>query len=298
MRKRPKKTVAQQLKQVRSLIPRQSKKTFRDFNTVVLLQGAFNRNTVHEISCFDKTILASYAANLTKVDAATVADYTAENVKLTYSLYFKFMMKNAVTANSKISYAFVRCKDDDDESPLECILEELVDRGYTGLPSIDSYVAATATASIKPTKLAFREGNHHVPVFSGAALRRNWKFLTPVTTATLGPGDTLDIVWSDPKFIYDQEYIDQENGFSHIKGQDVKLLIAVQGDLAHDATNHHKVCRSDAQYDCEQQRQCTVTYPNPKGLNEVAYTDDLTTTGVTTPNHVDNTASAVETDGK
>lgn len=295
-RKRRKKSVKSQLKALKRIIPAMSTKLFRDFNTIVLSTTSVNRQSYYDINCFDKTVLSNYAANLTAVDSAAAADYSASNSKIKMDLYFKLMMKNNMTTNAKLSYVFYVCKDDDNESPLECVLEELTDRGYTSLPSTSGPDAATATASIKPFRAEFGEGIHHVPLFSGAALRRNWRQVGKVKTAHLGPGDTVDLVYSRKNYKYEQEYKDQENSFSHIKGMDVRLVVVCQGALAHDSSNHQKVGRSGFHFDCEQQRQCMVRYANPKGLNEVKYTDDLTSTGFSVPNHADDKASAIEGD--
>lgn len=292
--KKKKKSVKKQIAEVRRLIPKMSTKLFRDFKTMCL-SGDLNCHTVYDINCFDKTILQSYAANLTKVDTATVADYTASKSKLKMSQYYKLMCKNNRTANAVLSYAFFVCKDDDSDKPITSILEELTTRGYTNLPTVDDEVAASATSSYQPFQIEFDDQNpFHVPVFGGGAINRKWKIAGKVKTAILGPGDTVDLVWSRKNLTYNQEKIDQENAFAHIANYDVRLVISLSGDICHDEVNTLLVGRDGHQFDCEEHRQCLVHYANPKGLREVKYTDNLTDTGFSTAVHADNQASKIE----
>lgn len=298
-----KKSLKKQIQAVKRLIPKMSTKLFRTFTTMCLNNEGFNRNVIHEIKCFNRGDLETYVSNLTKVDSSGAQDYTTENTNIKMDLFFKLMLKNNITGNAKISYVFVECAQDTAESPLDDLLEELGDRGYTGLPTKTSSVPALGTGdpsqitSFRPAKIVFGNGIHHVPMFSGTAVRRNWKFLGPVRTATIGPGDTLDLVWSKKGISYKPEIYDQDS-FLHMKGYDFRVLVALQGDLAHDGTNYQRICRSDCQLDGERQQQCLVKYANPKGLKEVVYSDTLDSTAISTPKHADNMDSAIEADSR
>jgi hypothetical protein len=284
---------------IKRRMPKWSKKTFRDFKTIVLPSNSPNLHKIYSIKCFDKVILEDYVKNLTKVDAATVADYSTENSSVKMSNFYKLMLKNNMTSNCNLHYAFFVCKDDDNESPTDSIREELVDRGYTGLPGVTALTVATATTSEIPEQLSLGATSpFHVPVFGNKALLRNWAIQGKVQGAVLGPGDSTSLIWSRKSYTYEQEYKDQENAFEHIKGMSVFLVIAVYGDLAHDQTNFQVVGRGQVQLDCEEHRQTTVRYYNPKGLDEVAYTDTLTNTNFGTPVHADNFASAMEIDDR
>lgn len=291
-RRRRKKSLKQQVQAVRKLIPKKSVKVFRDFNTIVL-PGSFNSKTVYDITCFTNLKFDEYAANVTGVDTASNVDYRASNTSLQYQLYYKLMIKNNMTANCRFQYAFFVCKDDDTESPVDSIKEELEDRGYVVNPVV-AEAPATATTSIIPRHIIHDEGNYHLPTFCGGALGRNWRQIGKVKSTTIGPGDTTDLVLSR-KITYKPEIRDQEN-FTYISNYDTRLVIEMMGDLGHDNTNNLKIGRCSYQFDCEQQRQCRMIYGNPKGLNEVVYTDDLTATGFTLPVHADNHQSKIETD--
>lgn len=297
-RGRKKKSVREQLKSVKRLIPKMSTKTFRDFK-FLCLPSVFNTHTVYLIKVLDKTILENYAKSLTKVDAATTADYSLENTSIKMSNYYRLMVKNNRTSNAIFSYAFYVCKDDDNEDPLDCLLEELGDRGYTSLPSKDGVTPGViGTNSEVPDKLRFTASNpYHVPAFSGGAINRNWAIQGSVRKATMGPGDTTDLVWSRNNYTYKQEHKDQENAFAHIKGMSVFLVISIQGDLMHEGgTLTSLVGRGAYQFDCEQQLQTVVRYANPKGLHEVSYSDTVDDTGFVTPVHADNMISDMEQD--
>lgn len=296
-KKRAKLSLKQEVSKLKKNLPKFSTKTFRDFKTICLTNNNPNEHRVYSIVCFNKTILEDYVQNLTLVDSAGTADYSTSNSQVKMSNYYKLMVKNNRTCNAQIAYAFYVCKDDDNESPADSLREELVDRGYTGLPSVSALVGATATASELPERLVFGSTTpYHVPAFSGGALNRNWKIQGKVKTARIGPGDTLDLVWSRGDYLYKQEAKDQENAFDHIKGMSVYLLMSVHGDLTHDQTNTSLVGRGRTQLDCEEHRQTVCRYANPKGLREVDYTDTLTNTNFTIPVHADNMASAMEID--
>lgn len=299
-KKKKKFNAKKEIAKVRRLIPKTSTKTFRDFKTIVLQAISPNEHTIYDITCFNKGDYDGYAADLTKVDTNTVADYTTSNTSLKMSQYYKLMMKNNMTSNAELSYAFFICKDDDNESPIQSIREELTDRGYIGLPTVTSLTGATATSSEKPLRLVNGAGTtpYHIPVFGGGALRRNWRMVGHVKSAVVGPGDTIDLVWARKNFTYKPEVLDQEASFSYISNYSVRLVISIKGSLGHDATNPDLVGRSGYQFDCEEQKQVMVRYSNPKGLHEVEYTDTLTNVNFTDPKHADNHASKVESDDR
>lgn len=296
-RKKKKFNAKKEINKLKKNMPKFSKKTFRDFKTMCLSFNQPNEHRIFNIKCFDKSTLENYVSNLTKVDDSTVADYSTENTSVRMDTFYKLMLKNNMTSNANFQYAFFLCKDDDNESPVDSIREELVDRGYTAIPGVSGISVATPTSSEIPERLSLGEvHDYHVPAFTGGALNRNWKIQGKVRKAVLGPGDGTDLIWSRSNYVYKQEEKDQENAFAHIKGMSLYLVISVHGDLAHDQTNFTLVGRGRCQLDCEEQLQTTVTYFNPKGLNEVKYTDNLTNTGFTIPVHADNMQSAMEID--
>lgn len=293
-RKRRKKSLKKQIAQVRRLIPKQSTKTFRDFKTMTLGTSLNNENIVWDIECFSKDILDNYAANLELVDSNGVADYTAANTSMKMSNYYSIMLKNNSTTNVNISYAFFVCKDDDNEGPVDSIVEELVDRGYSFTNAVAGPTAATATSSERPRRLELVAGEFHYPLFGGGALRRNWAIHGKVKKATIGPGDSFKPTWSRKNYTYKPEITDQEGGFTHIKGMSVRLVMSMSGDMAHDSSNKGLVGYGAFRVDAEQQRQTTVKYPNPKALRQVVYTDTLSNVNFTTPVHADDKVSGLE----
>lgn len=295
--KKRKLSLKQEVAKMKKNQPKFSTKTFRDFKTICMSFSNPNEHRIFEIKCYDKNILEDYVKNLTLVDSSGVADYSTSNSSIKMSNFYKLMVKNNRTSNAQIAYAFYVCKDDDDESPCDSIREELIDRGYTGIPAVSGLFPATATASELPRRIVLGSTTpYHVPAFSGGALNRNWKIDGKVKIAKIGPGDTLDLVWSRSDYLYKQEEKDQENTFDHIKGMSVYLVISVYGDLTHDQVNTGLVGRGRCQLDCEEQRQTICRYANPKGLREIDYTDTLTNVNFTIPVHADNMASAMEID--
>lgn len=290
-----KKSLRAQIKQVKRLIPKKSHKLFRDFVTYCF-PGAANERRVFDVPCFTNAALDNYAQNLTLVDSNAVADYTTSNSTLQYDLYYRMYLKNNITANTHFAYAFFICKDDDNESPVDSIREELIDRGYS-VPTVQAATGQTATSSNIPRRLEFDSTTcYHAPIFGNAALRRNWKMIGQVQKAVLGPGDTTAVTFSK-KITYKPEVRDQE-ALTYISNYDIRLVIVLSGDLAHDQSNDCLVGRGSFQLDGEAQHQCNVTYSNPKALREVSYTDDLQQTGFNIPVHADNQASAIEIDEK
>lgn len=298
-RTKKKKTLKQELSAVKRLIPKVSKKTFRNFTTYVL-DGLSNQRIMYKLDAFRPSIYESYAGDLTNVDNTSVADYTTSASSLKMDLYYKYMIKNNATANCTLSYAFMKCKDDDNEDPLDDVLEELSDRGYLNLPLTQNPTSATATASRIPKRIVFGSDGatispYHTPLFSGTNLLRKWEPVSGVKTVTLGPGDTTNLIWSRKNFTYKPEQFDNEP-FAYHGNKSWVLILVCHGDLSHDQNNDQLVGRSGFHLDCEAQRQAVVRYSNPKGLNEIDYADTLLTdANFTTPVHADNKASAIET---
>lgn len=293
-RRRRKKSLRQQISQVRRLIPKKSHKTVREFRTVVL-PGSINEKRIFDIKAFSHNDHEDILQVLTLVDSSGAADYRASNTSVQISTFYKLMLKNNATCNVSFSYAFYVCKEDDNESPVDSIREELVDRGYTTLPTVDDEVAKTDTNSFIPRMLRCPPSGYHIPVYGAAALKRKWRIVGKVATASIGPGDTSDLVYSK-KITYKPEINDQEATQTYLSNYDVRLVITLMGDLAHDQLNTFVVGRGSYQLDCEEHRQQRVTYANPKGLDEVLYFDNLTNTNFSVPVHADDHASKMETD--
>lgn len=297
-RKKQKFSARKEIAKLKKNIPKWSSKTFRAFETQQMKSTDPNQHILFDVNVFDKTVLKNYVSNLTLVDSAGTADYSTSNSHVKMNNYFKYMVKNNMTTNCRISYAFFVCIDDDNETPSKSVQEDLTDRGYPSIPNPVGPTGATATSSVIPKRLVLGAGTvpYHVPVLSGAALSKNWKIQGPVKTANIGPGDTTAFIWSRNNFVYKQEVLDQEASFAHLKDYSVRLLVSIHGDLAHDNTNPLLVGRGNFNLDCEYQRQSTVKYFNPKGLKEVDYQDTLTNAGFTNPVHADNKQSAIEND--
>lgn len=299
--KRRKKSLRQKVAEVRKMIPPKSYKTFRDFTTMCLKAGSnsvtiqTNRHAVYDINVFSPADYESYISNLTKVDSNTTADYSSSNSSVRMNLFYKLSCKNNMTSNAIIKYSFVICTDDDVEYPVDDIIEELADRGYTGLPAVTAETAATTVASYIPRRAVFGATTpYHVPLFSGTNFTSKWKTLG-VKSIIVGPGDTFDMVYKRNNFVYKPERLDNEN-FNNLKGYSVRLIVSMHGDLAHDGANHLLVGRGDCQLDSEECRIARIQYGNPKALKEVDYSDTLTDTNFTDARHADNTASAMEAD--
>lgn len=298
-RRKKKKSLRKQIAQVRSLIPKSSTKTFRDFETWILRAGTLdtpqvNHHTVFDMICFDAQEYDQYLAQLTKVDADTNYDYGNENASVKMDLFYKLMVKNNMTSNAIIKYAFVACKDDDSENYVSDLREELITRGYPAVPAVSTLAVATATRSAIPDRITFTSTTpYHVPIFSGTNVTRKWNIMG-VKSVILGPGDTMDMVWSKKNFVYKPEVATNEV-FANHKGYTFRLVVSLMGDLIHDQANPRLIGRGDAQLDTECSRIATVRYANPKGLKEIVYSDTLGT-GITVAQHADNHASAMEAD--
>lgn len=292
-KRRKKKSTKALLRQLKRNIPKKSYKTHRDFRCLRMQAATPNLHKVYELHLINPGLVENVISGLTASDTSGTVDYTAENTSVKISTFYKLMCKNNATGNVKIRYALYKCTDDDGESILTNILEGLGDRGYTGLPSVTASSAATATASYQPQQLIFGATTpFHVPIFGIYETKRKWKQLGKVQSATIGPGDSFDIVKAI-KFVYKPEVNDNEP-FTYQKNYTYHLIVDLMGEISHDQTNDQLIGRSGYQLDCEEQRNITACYSNPKGLNEIEYSDTLTDTNFTTPVHADNFASAIE----
>lgn len=284
-RKKRKKSMKQIVKSLKRVIPKTSTKLFRDFEMLCMSASGPNQRRIYCIEGFQVPMYTNYISNLTAVDSAGTVDYSTTKTKVKMDQYAKLHCRNNSTGLVHVAYAWMICKDDDNESPLTCIREELLARGYDiKNQPIDPKSAKTATRSAIPKRFLldatddgiFGQRPYHVPVFGGGALRRKYRQVGAVQYTTMGPGDTIDIKWSRKNYTWNQERKDEEE-FTNLSGATVYLLMDLKGDLVHDDTNTCLIGYSSYQLDCEMQRSCMVRYANPKGLREVVYTQDFPT---------------------
>jgi hypothetical protein len=290
--KKKKQSTREIVKRLKRNLPKMSKKHKLDYQCLVM-PTAKNNRTVFELPMVNGSTVEQLIDGLTAVDSTSTVDYTASNTSVKINWFYKLMCKNNGTSNAKIRFAFFKCVEDDNESILDNVIEGLGDRGYTGLPSVSAPQAATATESYYPRRCAFGATTpYHTPLFGIYETKRKWKQLGKVQEATIGPGATFDVIKSGA-YTYKPEVLDNEV-FTFHKNFDYSVIIEISGDLAHDDTNTRLIGRAGAQIDCEEYRKITAMYANPKGLDEVEYTDTLTDTNFTTPNFADTVASAIQ----
>lgn len=291
---RRKPSLAKKVSKLTKLIPKQSKKTFRDFRFMQMRTTGNAQRRIYTVNVFTKGNYNTYLSNLTAVDSAGVADYEATNTSVKLDQFYRLKIKNNATANVDVKYCFYICKDDDNEDPAQSAREELIDRGYS-MPLQSAEQAANPTQVYQPARYQLNfDDPTRAPFFSGGAQERNWRKHGKVMTITLGPGDTISPTFIRNNFTVKPEVIDQENAFAHISNYTVCLLVDVRGDLGHDIANKGVLGYSLFCLDCEEQRQVTIKYPNPKGLDEVVYTDTDTVTNLNTVTMADNFDSAME----
>jgi hypothetical protein len=291
-KRKKKQSTRAMLKKLKSSLPKSSHKHKLDYQCIVMPTST-NARTVFELPMVNTNTVEQLIDGLTAVDSTGNVNYTTSNTAVKINWFYKLMCKNNGTSNAKVRFAFYRCDDDDAESILDNVMEGLADRGYTGLPSVTSETAATATASLYPRRAIFGSTTpYHTPLFGIPEVKRKWKQLGKVQTATIGPGATFDIIKSG-KFTYKPEIKDNEP-FTYIKGYDYAVIIEVSGDISHDNTNSRLIGRCGVQIDSEEYRKISATYSNPKGLNEIEYSDTLTDTNFTDPQFADTVASVVQ----
>jgi hypothetical protein len=293
--KRRKKSAKKLISELKRNLPTKSTKTYRDFETYCLAADVPNEHRMFAFNPVDVSQIETQVAALKQDDGTTAMDYRASKSSIKVKWYYKLMCKNNATGNAKISYCFYKCMDDDTEGVLTNVREGLIDRGYTGVPTVVAYSAALTTRSAFPERMIFNDTTpYHAPVMSCKEVNRKWKKLGKIQTATVGPGDTFEIIKSG-RLTYSPEVLDNEV-FTYQKGTSIQLVIKIHGDLGHDISNDKLVARDRFQIDCEEQRQKTYIYANPLGLKEIAYSDTLANTAeLTSLVHADNMASAIET---
>jgi len=293
-RKKRKKTLKQKVGALMANMPKHSTKLYRLFNCQTLATAAPNTRIIFDIACFNISDYSDYAGNLTRVDDSTLIDYATEKSSLSMNQFFRYTMKNQKTGNCKVSYVFVICKDDKSTNPTDDIREDLIARGYSPsdiTPQL--FEAADTTSAEIPTRLDLTGDAYHASVWGGPQFTRDWRKTSPVKSVTTGPGDTMSFAWSRNNFTWKEETI-ANTAATKVANYTVRLLIMLEGELAHDSTNTGRVCYSPYGFDCEFQRQALVKYYNPKGLRDIIDENSLTTTGVSNPVHADNFVSDVE----
>lgn len=209
--------------------------------------------------------------------------------------YMKFWMKNGMTSNCIVEYCFFICKDDDNESPIQVMRDDAIDRGLTVAAAISAPFAKTATASEIPQQIVLTGSERGTIQWSCKAMGPKWKQLGKVARVRIGPGDDMVITNTVKTFNYKPERLDEE-AFSYLANYDVMLVIRATGDLVHDTTNKQKVGTGGWQLDCIRHTKMHYELQNGLGKNDRVITSNIENTGIATPVHVDNVASAVEND--
>lgn len=295
VKRRRKKSIRDVITTIKRNMPKQSHKTVHRQQFYVMDSGSANTKGVFNIPLARSNEYETDIATLTKIDSNTQdLDFTSSNTKIKIDTFVFMNLKNNNTANCSVKYAFYKCIDDDNESPLKEIVDVNADRGYTFGPTIDDAKSPTATSSTIPEKfiLDATVDAWHAPIHSSLNGRK-WKQLGKVVTASIGPGDSLGIKWSRNNFVYKPEVFDREP-FGVMKNMDVNCIIVVKGDLGHDVSNKNKIGYSPWHIDMDYKRTEKYTYPNPKGLDEHSYTSEITDTGITDIKMADDVQSAME----
>lgn len=279
------------LSSLKKNLPKVSRKHYINYVTYFMSANVPNIRKIYEYDCKSAAAIDNHIKTLTACDSAANVDYTGSNTAVKYTWYWKLHIKNNATGNAFVRFAFYRCQDDDQEAVIDDMKEYVIDRGYSGTITRVNTTAAGATFSKQEKHLTLGDdGPFHMPSFS-AHHSKKWKQLGKVQTASIGPGDTFDVIKSG-KGIYKPEDLDND-GFSYKIG-DVHCIIDIRGELGHDDTNNNLVGYSPWHFDAEEQSKYTFVYSNPKGLNEVVYTDTITDTNFSSPVFADNVQSVVQ----
>lgn len=286
-------------KKVNTLIrnqPKYSTKTYRHFKTMAMPHADDNQHRIHAINVLKPSMLESYLQTLTLVDSSGVADYRANDVNSSVKIdfFYKITIRNNSLANCDIKYVFMMCNDAQANGPLHWLELDLQDRGYTGVPSATGVSLANVNASEIPDRMIFSDtGPFHAPTMSGVSLDKHWSRQGKVKSLTLGPGDSINIYYKKKNLVYKPE-VNDKSTVAYQKGNSVFLMVDTRGQLGHDDAKNDIVGYGRVHLDAEQQIVATVKYYNPKGLNEVAYTDTLDNTNITLITHADNISGAIE----
>lgn len=308
-RKRKPKSRLQKLEKrvakMKGATPKWSHKTFYEHRFLTMRSPGYeaNRRGIFCVEALTTEALENVIQNLTQVDSSATADYSTENTSVKIDRYYKLKIAAGSDSNLYIKYAFFKAVDDDNETVLQGVREDLLDRGYTGVAGINPPLLPDRTTTTVSDRRC------HVPqamypgattpyffgVFGRSNVARKWKQLGKVKSATIGPGDTFHCIHSD-KVTYKPEITDQE-GQTYHKNWDVQLIIEVSGALGHDSTSTGLVGFSSWQMDASENTKHTATYFNPKGLREIDYTDEVDNTNITTIITADNNVSGFNDGG-
>lgn len=292
------------VKAMKRATPKWSKKTFYQHRFLTMRSPGYqpNRRGIFCIECLTTEDLEDAIKNLTKVDTSAVADYSTENTAVKLDRFYHLKIAAGSDANVTIKYAFFKCEDDDNETVLQSIREDLIDRGYTtpGITAKEVPDLSNVTASQRHNWIPQNMyGGVTSPMFFGIYglynVSRKWKQIGKVKTVTAGPGDTIDLYHSD-KVTYKPEIVDQEAQTYH-KKWDVQCVIEVIGALGHDSTSNGLMGFSSWQLDSSEMKKHVASYFNPKGLREVSYTDEVDDTNITTIISADNQVSGFNDGG-
>lgn len=216
---------------------------------------------------------------------------------LLQNLYMELLLKNAMTSNMQVKYKFVSPTDDSEESYLDHLNEDYQSRGIGNVAKAPALTPNTLRANI-PERLVYNIDQLYFPIGSTNATRKKYRDLTKMKSVTLGPGDSIKMVYTRKRHRYRPEDHDQDP--DSYKKNEVYLLISLVGDLAHgnaDGTDFTDVVGFGATSGDSMRRIVwDVVYDDGLGKQDHEENNDGDYSNFTSPQHVDNHQSAVEKD--
>ncbi len=160
-------------------------------------------------------------------------DYTLKKTSIQVTKAFhQIRLANNTNANIKVSYQYVKCVDDDQESYVTNVLEYGRDRGDWTLidqPTVTPAVGPNSNTALIPEnfQLSIDDGFHNAKVFG--VHPQKWEPMGPVLKARIGPSDTLKISRTIPAQVFKPE--NNLNEAFRYKQKDVFIMFKLEGDL-------------------------------------------------------------------
>lgn len=204
-------------------------------------------------------------------------------------------MKNARTSNVQVRYQMLKCSGNTDTDPLTLMRQWCIERGVTITNAVSTAVAATATSSYVPIRLALPAGEQFISIFPSKNELNEWKPEGSMQSIVLAPGDTFDVTYNSGQFLYRKEDVSNADaGTVYYKGLDTFCIVEIHGQQGHDETNTTNIGISPVSLDCHKIQTVLVAAQDGLGARTWQHADADTNEGLTTLVHVDNMASAVE----
>lgn len=222
-----------------------------------------------------KTIWEAAIGNLTTVAVDKKTQIEGAHVA--------FCIRNNEDTELHIRCALYKCIDSTSDGVVDLINERIEDRGMTKGTPYAELAAVSGTRSYRGPGIFFSNSGIVTPTMELGGIGGYWRKVGKLYNVTIKPGDTIQMSWKIPSFVYKlEDYVDAIE--TYLKGLNYQLVYEAQGTVGHETGNLDNVQTAGWNGDGYVDYKITCSQVDNEGRHVMSYTsgwDNTNTTGVT-----------------